>query len=139
MAEKKAKEATSSAGHASRWVLHQLMQEQAASTLPQQEARQLTIRLQAGIATLFEGFAERFGLSKNNAANMLIGCALLDAVSGLSEEGVARLVALMQGKQGEFPDPDPAVPPAFLMEMVTSLVRAVVDEYHTSTQMGGTQ
>lgn len=100
-------------GSASSWVKDRIVTEamDAASARVSEESRQLTVRLHPVIAALFEGFAERFKMSRNNAANVLLACALVDAVATLPKaerDALLKKVEDLLGRPLDLSPPPPA-------------------------------
>ena len=116
---------------AKQWVQGQLLAETLRSSLAEEPPRQLTVRLNPVVAALFEALADRLGVSKNSAANVLIGAALIDSLSSLTEEERAGLLEGVEERLGRkldlTPPPSPPEMPGMWRGFVDD-VKTVVED-----------
>ncbi len=115
-------------GHARRWVQTKLLAESVRSSLADEAPRQLTVRLNPVVAALFEAMSERLGVTKNSAANVLIGAALVEAVSGLPEDAREELRKNVEKRLGRKLDLTPPPEPPGVLRAVLDDVMSVVEE-----------
>jgi hypothetical protein len=104
------------------------MAESLRSMMAEEEPRQFTVRLNPVVAALFEAVAGRLNVSRNNAANLLLGSALVEAASAFPEDQREHLRKDLEKSLGRrldlTPPPEPEMP-GVLKSMIGDMVGVV--------------